>query len=129
MPLLRIEVIKGRTEDELQVLLQIIHDTMISSFGVPERDRYQVLTEHDTNRMLLEDTGLGFKRSHKIVLIQMITRKRSTDEKQRFYSRVVQRLEEQCQISPEDVVISCVENGDADWSFGYGRAQFLNGDL
>jgi len=27
------------------------------------------------------------------------------------------------------VVVSFVENGDEDWSFGLGRAQFLTGDL
>jgi hypothetical protein len=26
-------------------------------------------------------------------------------------------------------VVSFVENGDEDWSFGLGRAQFLTGDL
>lgn len=129
MPLLRIDVVEGRSEEEIEVLLQTIHDAMVLSFRVPDRDRYQVLTEHDAKRMILEDTGLGFARSHKIVLIQMTTRRRSTEEKQSFYNRVVQSLGERCGIPPEDVVISCVENGDADWSFGHGRAQFLTGEL
>jgi len=28
-----------------------------------------------------------------------------------------------------DVMVSLVENGDEDWSFAHGRAQFLTGEL
>jgi hypothetical protein len=34
-----------------------------------------------------------------------------------------------CGISPTDVVVNVVTNGDEDWSFRGGRAQFLAGDL
>ena len=30
---------------------------------------------------------------------------------------------------PKNLLIAIVENGDADWSFGYGQAQFITGDL
>lgn len=129
MPLLRIDVVKGRSEGELETLLQAIHDAMLAAFRVPERDRYQVLTEHDPGRMVLEDTGLGIVRSDRVVLIQMTTRRRTAEEKQAFYGLVVDALGERCGVRGEDVIISCVENGDADWSFGHGQAQFLTGEL
>jgi hypothetical protein len=31
--------------------------------------------------------------------------------------------------SRNDVVVSVVENTQADWSFGFGQAQFLTGEL
>lgn len=46
-----------------------------------------------------------------------------------FYALVVKNLARDCQVDPEDVVITFTENGDADWSFGRGRAQFLVGGL
>lgn len=30
---------------------------------------------------------------------------------------------------PADLIVSLVENSDADWSFGAGRAQFLTKEL
>ena len=39
------------------------------------------------------------------------------------------RLERSCGIKPTDVMVSIVENTHADWSFGFGRAQFLTGEL
>lgn len=129
MPLLRIDVVKGRDEQEVKTLLQVIHDAMVDAFEVPVRDRYQVLTEHEPSRLILEDTGLGFERSDQRVLIHMTTRPRSQDMKQRFYALIVENLGRRAGVPPEDIMISCVENGDVDWSFGHGRAQFLTGDL
>lgn len=39
MPLLKIDVVAGRTEDELTLLLDTIHDAMVEAFQVPVRDR------------------------------------------------------------------------------------------
>jgi hypothetical protein len=41
----------------------------------------------------------------------------------------VQKLEAECGISPSDVVVTFVTNNDEDWSFGFGRTQFLTGEL
>jgi hypothetical protein len=45
MPLLRIDVIKGRSEAELKELLDAIHRAMLAAFKVPERDRDQIVHE------------------------------------------------------------------------------------
>ncbi len=129
MPLLRIDVVKGRSEDELVTLAQSVHDAMVEAFEVSARDRYQVVTEHEPARLILEDTGLGFRRSDRRVLIHMTTRPRPQAMKERFYALAVAYLGERCGVPPEDVMVSCIENGDADWSFGDGRAQFLTGEL
>jgi hypothetical protein len=34
-----------------------------------------------------------------------------------------------CGLDAADLIVSIIENGDGDWSFGGGRAQFLTGDL
>jgi phenylpyruvate tautomerase PptA (4-oxalocrotonate tautomerase family) len=46
MPLLRIDLIEGRSEAELKKLLDAIHSAMLAAFKVPERDRYQIVHEH-----------------------------------------------------------------------------------
>jgi hypothetical protein len=79
--------------------------------------------------MVIEDTGLGIERSDKIVVLQVATRKRKKKQKEAFYRLLCEELEKSCGIAPSDVMIALVENGDEDWSFGLGRAQFLTGDL
>lgn len=49
--------------------------------------------------------------------------------KKDFYQLLTERLEQYCQIDPRDVMITFVTNGAGEWSFGFGKAQFLTGDL
>lgn len=129
MPLLDIHVVKGRTPQQTSVLLQAIHEAMVAAFEVPVRDRYQIPHEHEAGHLVMEDTGLGFDRTDRRVLIHMTTRPRSRGMKERFYALLVENLGERCGVAAGDVMVSCIENTDADWSFGLGKAQFLTGEL
>jgi hypothetical protein len=79
--------------------------------------------------MIIEDTGLGIKRTPNILVLQVTTRPRSLSMKQAFYKMLADKLEAVCRIAPSDVVVTFVTNTDEDWSFGLGRAQFLTGEL
>lgn len=129
MPLLNIHIVKGRPAKAVAELQQVIHEAMVEAFQVPVRDRYQIVTEHEATHLVMEDTGLGFERTEQRVLIHMTTRPRSQEMKQAFYQTVTRGLAERCGIEPQDVMFSVIENSDADWSFGFGKAQFLTGDL
>lgn len=129
MPLIRIDLIEGRSDAELKALLDAAHRAVVAAFKVPERDRYQIVQPHPRIHMIVEDTGLGIERSDKLVLVQIVSRRRKKKQKEAFYRLLCAELEQACGIAPADVVVSMVENRDADWSFGHGRAQFLTGEL
>jgi phenylpyruvate tautomerase PptA (4-oxalocrotonate tautomerase family) len=129
MPLLKIDVIEGRSEEELKKLLDAIHGAMLAAFNVPERDRYQIVHEHPAAEMRIEDTGLSIPRTERIVVVQVTTRPRSRVEKQNFYELLCRELDRCCGVKASDIVVSVTQNADEDWSFGYGRAQFITGEL
>ena len=129
MPLLRFDLIEGRSEHELRRLLDASHGAMLEAFKVPDRDRYQIVHEHPASRMIVEDTGLGLERTDKVVMLQVTSRPRDRAMKEAFYRLLCERLESRCGIAPSDVMVNFVTNADEDWSFGLGRAQFLTGDL
>lgn len=129
MPLLKFDIVKGRSDAQLQTLLNATHNAMVQAFEVPPSDRYQSVTQHDPGELVLEDTGLGYRRSANAVLLTVITRPRTQAQKSEFYRLLAERLEADCGLSPDDLIISLVENEDADWSFGRGRAQFLTREL
>jgi phenylpyruvate tautomerase PptA (4-oxalocrotonate tautomerase family) len=129
MPLIRFDLIKGRTDKEIADLLDAAHEAMLEAFRVPVRDRYQIVVEHDKSRLRIEDTGLGIERTDKMVVVQVTSRPRTTAEKQSFYRLLGAALQKRCGTAPGDVMVSIVENTDADWSFGNGEAQFLTGKL
>jgi hypothetical protein len=129
MPLLRFDLIEGRSESDIRKILDVTHEVLLESLKVPKHDRYQIVHEHKRSRMIVEDTGLGFVRSDQVVLLQVTSRPRSREMKEAFYRLLVKALSSQCGIAPEDVVVNFVTNADEDWSFGAGRAQFLTGEL
>ena len=129
MPLMKFDLIEGRSEAELKALLDAAHRAMLAAFEVPESDRYQIVQQHKRSHMIVEDTGLGIERSDKVVFLQVTTRSRDRTLKEAFYRLLCEALERDCGIAPSDVVVSMVENFDEDWSFGHGRAQFLTGEL
>lgn len=129
MPLIKFDVIEGRDKESLRNLLDAAHRAMVKAFGVPERDRYQIVHQHPAHELIIEDTGLGFERSENLVVITVTSKQRSDEQKQNLYKLLVQELGESCGIEPNDIMVSIVTNGEADWSFGFGEAQFLTGKL
>ena len=129
MPLLRFDVIEGRDDAALKKLLDTAPGAMVKAFNVPVTDRYQIVHQHPPHELIIEDTGLGFKRSKDLVIISIVSKARTEHQKETLYKLMAEQLETECGISPEDVMISITENGNADWSFGLGEAQFLTGSL
>jgi phenylpyruvate tautomerase PptA (4-oxalocrotonate tautomerase family) len=129
MPLLYVDLIEGRTPSEVEALLDAIHDAVVEAFAVPPRDRYQVVSTHPAHETVAWDTGLGITRSSRQVVVHVVSRRRTRAMKQRFYELAASNLAERCGLDPADLIISITENDDEDWSFGYGRAQFLTGEL
>ncbi|MED3687261.1 tautomerase family protein [Peribacillus butanolivorans] len=129
MPLLRFDLVEGRNEETIKKLLDSAHHAMVEAFQVPESDRYQIVHQHSPHELIIKDTGLGFKRSRDLVIISIVSKKRTIKQKETLYALLAHKLELDCGISPQDLMVSITENSDADWSFGLGEAQFLTGSL
>ncbi len=129
MPLLYIDLIEGRTPSEVQALMDAVHDAVLEAFEVPARDRYQVVRTHPAHEIVAWDTGLGITRSAQQVIVHVVSRRRTRAMKEKFYELLALNLAERCGVDPADLIVSITENGDEDWSFGHGRAQFLTGEL
>lgn len=129
MPVMRVDMIKGRSESQIKEILDISYDVMLQSFGAPVGDRYQIVTQHAANEMQVLDTGLGFTRTEDVLVFSLTTRPRTTEQKEDFYHRLMNQLQQKVGLRPEDLVINLTINTDEDWSFGMGKAQFLTGDL
>jgi phenylpyruvate tautomerase PptA (4-oxalocrotonate tautomerase family) len=129
MPLLYFDVIEGRKPAEIKALLDTAHAAMVEAFSVPERDRYQVVKSHPAGEIVALDTGLGIDRSDQVVILHVVSRRRTRAQKEKLYTLLADRLRRDCGLDPADLVVSVTENDDEDWSFGSGRAQFLTGEL
>lgn len=129
MPLVRVDVVEGRTPKGLRALADAMQDVMRDVFAAPPGDRYQILTEHRPGHLVVEDSGLGFARTDELVVVQVTHQGRDRAQKERLYAELYRVLHERFGLAEGDLVVSVVRNEREDWSFGAGRAQFLTGEL
>ena len=129
MPLVRIDVNKGRSAEDLRLLSRGIHDAILAEYGIPERDYFHVLTEHPRGQIVAQDAGLGFERTPDVVMIQIFTQGGRTREAKRSLFAAIAASLAEIGVAGEDVFIGYVENAPGDWSFGFGRAQYVTGEL
>lgn len=129
MPLLKFTVQQGRTPQQIRQLLDSAHAAVVEAFAIPVRDRYQIVNVRERGQVIAMDTGLGIDRSERLVIIEIVSRRRTIAQKQRLYGLLAEYLQRDCGLDPDDLIVSITENEDSDWSFGRGRAQFLTGEL
>ncbi|MGJ3189496.1 tautomerase family protein [Paenarthrobacter sp. FR1] len=129
MPLVRIDINQGRSSEELAALSRAIHDAILAEYQIPERDYFHILTEHPQGQIVAQDAGLGFERTSGVVMIQIFTQGgRSQMAKSSLFEAIASSLAE-LGIAGEDVFVGYVENTPGDWSFGFGRSQYVTGEL
>lgn len=125
MPLVRIDMITGRSAADVAAISGAVHQALVECMNVPARDRFHVINEHPPGRLLFNPDYLEVPRTEGIVMVQVfLSSGREEAQKRAFYERAAQLLGE-AGVRPEDVTIALSENTRADWSFGRGRAQYL----
>jgi phenylpyruvate tautomerase PptA (4-oxalocrotonate tautomerase family) len=129
VPLVRIDLVRGRSPQDVRRLADTVQEVMLEVFAAPPGDRYQVIHQHDPGEIIAEDTGLGIERTDGVTIIQVIQQGRGREQKEALYAALAKRLDEAGLVSPGDLIVSVTENTKDDWSFGHGRAQFLTGEL
>lgn len=124
MPLVRVSLIKGRTAEFRRRVGDAVHSALVETIGVPERDRFQLISEHDPNDLVYDREYLGIKRTDGIVVIQLtISTGRTAVQKRTLFRRIADNLAE-LGIRREDVWINLVEVARENWSFGLGLASY-----
>jgi 4-oxalocrotonate tautomerase len=125
MPLVRIDLIRGKSAEYRKTLGEIVYKAMLDLINVPENDKFQVITEHAPEELNFAEGYLGNRYSSDLILIQItLNVGRSLDLKKAFYKRIAADIHAQLKTSPEDVVINLVEVAKENWSFGGGIAQY-----
>jgi phenylpyruvate tautomerase PptA (4-oxalocrotonate tautomerase family) len=126
MPLVRIDLLEGRSVQFLTLLSQTIHTTMISQLSVLERDYFQIITEHKPYQLLFSRDYLDVNRSDKHIFIHMfLSAGRSGEVKETFFKALNENLmrinaEGEESIRREDISVILTETKKEDWSFGNG---------
>jgi phenylpyruvate tautomerase PptA (4-oxalocrotonate tautomerase family) len=126
MPLVRIDLLEGKTPEYRKQVGDIVYRSMVDVMNVPKDDRFLIITELPRTNLDYDRDYLGIHRSDDCIFLQItLNAGRSVEVKQRFYKAVADGLQETLKLRREDVFISLVEVQKEDWSFGNGEAQYV----
>jgi 4-oxalocrotonate tautomerase len=125
MPLVRVSLRRGKPAAYRKAILDGIYRAMLSTFDVPEEDRFMLINEHDETDFSYSPTYLGIERSDDLVMIQITANNtRTVEKKKAFFRQLIDNLAADPGARPEDVFINLVEVLPENWSFGNGVAQY-----
>lgn len=127
MPLVRIDLRKGKDLTYRQEIGRVVYEAMVAVAGVPANARFQVVSEHDADNFLFDAGYLGVDRGDDLVIIQITWNEgRTVDQKKALYKAIVDGLAKAPGIRPEDVFINLVDVRKENWSVGKGEAQYAS---
>lgn len=129
MPFVRIDLSKKYPEGFAQQVGEIVYGAMRKHINVPEDDKFQVITRHESNELVMPKSYLGIEYSEGVIFIQVtLNEGRATDMKKSFYRAICDDLVEKLKVRPQDIVINLVEVSKENWSFGCGEMQYAPKD-
>jgi 4-oxalocrotonate tautomerase len=125
MPLVRIDLRSGTDAAYHRALVDGIHRALVETMGVPDDDRFQIITEHKADELIVAPSYLGVSHSEAVVLVQVtLSAGRKPGQKRAFFARAAELLAESPGLNPQNLVINLVETVWENWSFGNGEAQY-----
>jgi 4-oxalocrotonate tautomerase len=126
MPLARIDLPAGKPADYARAVADVVYEAMIATLNAPKNDRFQVISEHTRETLIIDPTYLDIERSADALIIQLtLSEGRTVEVKKAFYQAVADGLNERVGLRREDVFINLVEVKKENWSFGNGIAQYV----
>ncbi|HTY42860.1 MAG TPA: tautomerase family protein [Thermoanaerobaculia bacterium] len=125
MPLVRIDVLEGRSAGELDAIGDGVHRALVEAIGIPDKDRFQVIASHAPGRLVFDTHYLGIARTPAVVFVQItLSSGRSLEQKKALFAAIARNLHEKPGLRTEDVFVNLVEVARENWSFGNGLAQY-----
>ena len=127
MPLVRIDLMEGKPREYRRALADGVYRALVEAVGAPENDQFVVVSEHGEGSLVYDPNYLGIERTDDVIFIQItLNEGRPVEKKQELYKKIAELLTENTGVRPEDLMINLVEVSKANWSYGYGEAQYVS---
>ncbi|MGW5433875.1 tautomerase family protein [Streptomyces sp. NPDC004059] len=106
-----------------------LNQSLVQALGIPEGDRFIMISEHGENELYLDPTFMGMQRSDDAVIITLLLGAHRPLENKRAVAAAINRLVvETLRISPDDVFIALIPVPNENFSFGRGELQLAEGE-
>ena len=124
MPLVKVNLLKGRSAEEKDSIAASIQAALVSTLGVPDEDRYQLFNEYDGEDFRHTGGYLGLTYTDQLLIVEMTFLVGRDDElKKSLLAAINRNLVAAGVVRGDDVFVLITEIGRANVSFGRGLAQ------
>lgn len=114
MPLVRIDIIKGKSAEYKKTMLDCIHEGLMESIGISDWDRFQRIIEIDGT-----DFETPMEKTDQFTMIEItMFQGRSKEQKKALIERITEKLNAQLGIAATDVFIVIHEPPNENWGLG-----------
>ncbi|HOW31805.1 MAG TPA: tautomerase family protein [Bacteroidales bacterium] len=111
MPLVRIEMYKGKEKAYKQAIFEGVHKALVSAFRIPDNDRNQLIYELDE-----ENFERNTNKSGQFTIIEITAFKgRSLEAKRNLYREIFNNLKLDAGISESDILVYINEPQLENW--------------
>ena len=124
MPLVKINLLKGRSAEDKDAIASAIQSALVSTLGVPDDDRYQLFNEYNEEDFRHTDGYLDLEYSDRLLILEITFLVGRDDElKKMLLAEINRNLVAAGVVGEDDVFVLISEIGRANVSFGKGLAQ------
>jgi phenylpyruvate tautomerase PptA (4-oxalocrotonate tautomerase family) len=124
MPLVKVNLRKGRSAEEKDSIAASIQAALVSTLGVPDEDRYQLFNEYDGESLRHTSGYLGLTYTDQLLIVEITFLVGRDDElKKSLLAAINRNLVTAGVVGGDDVFVLITEIGRANASFGRGLAQ------
>ena len=114
MPLVRIDMIKGKSPEYKKKVLSSVHEALVESLGIESWDRFQRIVEIDR-----EDFETSSDKTDNFMIIELtLFPGRTKEQKESAIVKITEKLGSELGIKPTDVFIVINEPPLENWGMG-----------
>ena len=124
MPLVSINLRKGRPLGVKQAIADAVQAALVANLGIPETDRFQLIREYESADFIHSDAHLDLTYTPDLIMLEIsFVEGRSDEVKKALLKDLNERLVANAGLRSDDVFVTFHDVGRANVSFGKGIAQ------
>lgn len=114
MPIVKVEMLKGKSQEYKKTLLDCIHGGLVDSIGIEDWNRFQRIIEYNRNDFEFP----SFKSDDFMIIELTIFPGRTKEQKEKAIEIITGNLKSRLSIDPTDIFIIMTEPPLENWGLG-----------
>lgn len=130
MPVFKAHIPAGRfSSEQKRALADALNQSLVQGLGIPEGDRFIILSEHGPDELFLDPSFMGMERdpASAMIITVLVGAHRPMEDKQKLVAAINRLVVEAVDISHDDIFIALVPVPNENFSFGKGELQLADG--